>query len=265
MDQSYSMEEPLGNSTKRKCDELSRAINAWLKNMTIRASGDKGVKDWMDIGAIGYRTDEQANAIIESALQGALAGKSLVSITDIGNNVARVDHVTMSLPDEDTGELMEVPAQVEVWVESKAEGGTPMCNAFHYAFGILEEWIENHKDSFPPVVINFTDGESQDGDPIPYADAIKDLATNDGNVLLFNCHLSMIAADPFMFPSNGEILPDELAKVLFQMSSVLPESLLGRAKAAEFELQPNARGMAFNADMVSLIKFLDMGTRVTLR
>jgi hypothetical protein len=31
------------------------------------------------------------------------------------------------------------------------------------------------------------------------------------------------------------------------------------------ELQPNARGMAFNADMVALLKFLDLGTRVALR
>jgi hypothetical protein len=33
------------------------------------------------------------------------------------------------------------------------------------------------------------------------------------------------------------------------------------AVAEGFELQAGARGMAFNADMVSLIRFLDMGTR----
>ena len=71
--------------------------------------------------------------------------------------------------------------------------------------------------------MHITDGESQDGNPIPYADALKSLATDDGNVLLFNCHLSMTAADPFMFPATDEGLPDELAKVLFHMSSVLPE------------------------------------------
>ena len=74
-------------------------------------------------------------------------------------------------------------------------------------------------------MINITDGESQDGDPIPYADAVKELATSDGNVLLFNCHLSMTAADSFLFPASDEILPDELARVLFKMSSVLPETM----------------------------------------
>jgi hypothetical protein len=45
------------------------------------------------------------------------------------------------------------------------------------------------------------------------------------------------------------------------MSSVLPEPIYNRAVAEGFDLEPNARGMAFNADMVALIKFLDMGTR----
>lgn len=261
LDQSFSMEEPLGNSNRRKCDELVTAINAWLQNMTIRASGDTGIKDWMDIGVLGYRTDQQATPVIDSVLQGPLAGRTLVSITDIGASPARIDQVTSYLPDEETGEMIEMPAEMPVWVDPLCEGGTPMCHILHHSYEILEKWINEHKSSFPPIVINITDGESQDGDPIAYADAVKDLATDDGNVLLFNCHLSMTAADPFMFPSSDEVLPDDLARVLFKMSSVLPETIFNRAVAEGLELQTGARGMAFNADMVALIKFLDMGTR----
>lgn len=261
LDQSFSMEEPLGNSSQRKCDELVTAINAWLQNMTIRASGDTGIKDWMDVGVLGYSTDEQGNPIIESALQGALAGRELVSITEIGANPLRIDQKEQQLPDEDTGEMISMAAEMPIWVDPKAQGGTPMCNMLHHVYEVLENWIKDHQSSFPPIVINITDGESQDGDPIPYADAVKQLATDDGNVLLFNCHLSMTAADPFMFPASNEILPDDLARVLFDMSSVLPETIFNRAVAEGLELKPNARGMAFNADMVALLKFLDMGTR----
>jgi len=261
LDQSFSMEEPLGNSARRKCDELVTAVNAWLQNMSIRASGDTGIKDWMDIGVLGYRTDQQAQAIIESALQGALAGQELVSIASIGTNPARIDQVNQLLPDEDTGEMIEMPTEMPVWVDAKAEGGTPMCHVLHHSYELLERWINEHPSSFPPIVINITDGESQDGDPVPYADALKSLSTEDGNVLFFNCHLSMTAADTFMFPSSGEILPDELARGLFTMSSPLPETIYNRAMNEGFELQPNARGMSYNANMVELIKFLDMGTR----
>ena len=261
LDQSFSMEEPLGNSPNRKCDELVAAINGWLQNMAIRASGDQGIKDWMDVGVIGYRTDEGANPIIESALQGPLAGRQLVSITEIGNNPARIDTRTQYIPDEETGEMIEVPIEAPVWVDPVAEGGTPMCHMLYQAHEMLAQWIAQHPGSFPPIIIQITDGESQDGDPIPYADSVKSLATEDGNVLLFNCHLSMTAADSFMFPATDQGLPDELAKVLFHMSSVLPEPFYRHGLMEGFQMQQGARGMAFNADMVCLIQFLNMGTQ----
>lgn len=264
LDQSYSMDEPLGNSTRRKCDELVSAVNSWLHNMAIRASGDEGIRDWMDVGVIGYRTDQQVNAIIQPALQGTLAGRPLVSITEIGNNPTRIDSTMTQVEDEETGEIIEYPSDSPVWVDPVSEGSTPMCHVFHYTYGILTQWIQQHPHSFPPVVIHITDGESQDGDPIPYADAVRNLSTSDGNVLLFNCHLSMKADTPFVFPSSEVGLPDELARVLFRMSSPLPQLFFDSAVSEGFALEPGARGMAFNADMVVLVKFLDMGTRAAM-
>lgn len=261
LDQSFSMEEPLGGSNRRKCDELASAINGWLQNMAIRASGDAGIKDWMDVGVLGYRTDQAANPIIESALLGTLAGKTLVSIADIGNHPARIDTRTQTIRDEDTGERIEVPSESPVWVDAMAAGGTPMCHALYRAHELLSGWIAEHPRSFPPIVVHISDGESQDGDPIPYAESVQGLETEDGNVLLFNCHLSMTAADPFMFPASDANLPDALAKVLFRMSSPLPEPFVRLAAGEGFTLVPNARGMAFNADMVCLIQFLNMGTQ----
>jgi len=261
LDQSFSMEEPLGSSPRRKCDELSSAINGWLQNMAIRASGDEGIKDWMDVGVLGYRTDRNANPIIESALRGPLAGQTLVSITEIGAHPARIDTRTQRIPDEETGEILEFPCEVPVWVDPVAEGGTPMCHMLYRAHELLSAWLAKHPRSFPPIVVHISDGESQDGDPIPYANAVKRLATEDGNVLLFNCHLSVTAAEPFLFPASSEGLPDELAKVLFNMSSRLPEPFVRLAVAEGLPLQSGARGMAFNADMVCLIQFLNMGTQ----
>jgi len=261
LDQSFSMEEPLGNSSNRKCDELVAAINGWLQNMAIRASGDEGIKDWMDVGVFGYRTDQGANPIIESALLGPLAGRTLVSITEIGSYPARIDTRVQYIPDEETGEMIQVPCEAPVWVDPRAEGGTPMCHMLYHAHELLSAWIAEHPHSFPPIVVHISDGESQDGDPIPYAEAVKALATEDGNVLLLNCHLSMTAADPFMFPASEQGLPDALARVLFYMSSVLPEPFLRHAMLEGFPLQPGARGMAFNADRVCLIQFLNMGTQ----
>jgi len=265
LDQSYSMTEPLADSGRRKCDELATAVNRWLHNMAIRASGDEGIRDWMDVGVIGYRTDQQAEPVIEPALAGPLAGRSLVSITDIGNHPARIETVTQTIEDDETGEMIEVPSDNPVWVDPVAEGSTPMCHVLHRAHGILAEWIAAHAASFPPIVVHITDGESQDGDPLPYAAAVRGLATRDGNVLLFNCHLSLTKAEPRMFLAREDQAPDELGRVLFRMSSELPPPLFRMAVAEGFDVPSGARGMAVNADMAVLIRFLDMGTRAALQ
>ena len=273
LDQSYSMDEPIGGNNpegRRKMDELASAINSWLHNMCIRATGSEGIKHWMDVAVIGYRTDQQATPIIESPLGGVLGerardeGRMLFPINEIQESPAGVVPCTQTFFDEESGEEMETTSEVPIWVEPKAEGGTPMCSALRLGYDVIEEWIDlpEHKDSFPPIVVHFTDGESQEGDPRPYAEPIMDLETSDGQVLLFNCHLSASSSDPFLFPHVDEVLPDKEAQVLFHMSSFLPDLMYEQAIAEGFVLQPAARGMAFNADMLTLIKFLDMGTRI---
>ena len=264
LDQSFSMEDPMANSSNRKGDDLVGAINAWLQNLSITCAKAEGFKDFFDISIIGYGTDEHSNPIVESALVGPLAGREMVTISEIAENPARIETVTAFLPDDETGELLEMPQQMPIWIDPVCRGATPICTTLVKACEIVDNWIAEHPNSFPPIVINITDGEASDGDPIPYAEALRERGTNDGNVLFFNCCLSSTAADPFLFRGNGEVLPDDFAKSLFEMSSVLPESVIAKARAAGQDLEPNSRGMAYNADMVSLIKFLDVGTRAAV-
>ncbi len=230
--------------------------------MSIRASGDHGIRDWMDVGVLGYRT-HNLTPLITPALAGTLAGRSLVSIVEVANHPARIETTTQKLRDDETGQWLEVPADIPVWVDPLASGSTPMSHVLIYARAILEDWIKAHADSFPPLVVHITDGASQDGDPTSYADELKQLATSDGNVLLLNCHLSSTSAPAVLFPASEACLPDDLARQLFRLSSPLPEPFQRAAAAAGMPIEPGARGMAFNADMAVLVQFLDMGTRAT--
>ena len=56
-----------------------------------------------------------------------------------------------------------------VWVEPLNEGGTPMCAAMDRAGRIAHSWIQTYPQSFPPIVINLSDGESTDGDAATWA------------------------------------------------------------------------------------------------
>ena len=260
LDQSFSMEDPLAGG-ERKIDQLTLAINAWLQNMVITCSKAEGFKDFFDICILGYGTDENSNPIIGSVLAGPLAGREIVSIEDIAKNQARMENVTSLIPDEETGEMLSMDKEMPVWIDATTHGATPICSAIVKACDIIDAWIPQHDSSFPPIVIHITDGESSEGDPIPYADALKQRCTKDGNVLFFNCCLSATAADPFLFRGNSELMPDDFARRLFQMSSLLPEKMVDRGRAMGIDLEPNARGMAFNADMVCLIKFLITDSR----
>jgi hypothetical protein len=260
LDQSLSMEQTLAGSANRMADELALAINKLLRELCIRAAGESGVKDWFNFAVIGYSSDSDGNPIIGPALIGPLAGKELVSTSETDANPARIEKVTEIQVDEETGEMIEQLTDMPIWVDPVTLHGTPICGAIVKACEIIDQWIPQHAKSFPPIVINITDGESTDGDPIPYADVLKQRCTDDGNVLFFNCCLSPVPADPFVFRGNAELMPSDLARTLFQMSSVLPQEMVQVAKNAGLEVEPNARCMAFNADMVVLIRFLKMGT-----
>ena len=107
LDQSLSMDEPLGGSERRKEDELALVMNAWLKEMVIRASGEEGIKDYFDVGILGYRTDKKAVPILESALLGELGERArrtkqdLISLVDIGAYPAREDDVIQCVADDE--------------------------------------------------------------------------------------------------------------------------------------------------------------------
>ena len=253
VDRSGSMADPYGQG-KRKADGVADAINKLLTNLSIKCTKSEGVRDYYDVGVISYGRQ------VEPALVGELAGRALASISAVANHPARIEE-RKSQEDDGDGGLSEVSVRFPVWFDAKAAGATPMCEALKLAHTTLQKWVTEHPYSFPPIVINITDGESTDGDPVADASAVRALETQDGHVLLFNCHISGTAGEATLFTDTEEGLPDQYAKLLFTMSSELPPAIRESAEREGFEVSEQTRGFAFNADLVELIRFLDIGTR----
>lgn len=255
IDQSGSMKDSFGaDSGKRKCDGVADAINRLLQNLVIKCAKAEGVRDYYHVGVIGYGHRSGP------AFAGPLAGRELVPVSEVAANPARVDERSKKV-DDGAGGLVDQTVKFPIWFDPVAHGGTPMCQAIRRASTVLQGWLGQHPDSFPPIVINITDGEATDGDPAGPARELCGLASTDGNVLLFNLHLSSQKATPVEFPDSEEALPDAYAKLLFNMSSKLPEYMRGIAQEEGFRVSENTRGFVFNADIVSVIRFLDIGTR----
>ena len=63
------------------------------------------------------------------------------------------------------------------------------------------------------------------------------------------------------FPDSEGALPDEFSRLLFNMSSILPTYMQAMARQEGIRASETTRGFVFNADMVAVIRFLDIGTR----
>ncbi len=255
IDQSRSMEDPLtGEKNRNKADELATAVNRLLQNLVIKCAKADGVRDYFYIGVIGYGNQ------VGPAFGGGLAGKELVPISGVANSPARVEE-RVKRTDDGAGGIVEQLVKFPVWFDPVADGGTPMCHALNLANTIIQQWLELHPECFPPIVINITDGEATDGDPAVPAENLKQLASTDGHVLLFNVHLSSQKTPPIEFPGEEVPLPDGFAWNLFRMSSPMPDYMRNIARQEGFDISTDARGFVFNADIVSVIRFLDIGTR----
>jgi hypothetical protein len=257
IDQSKSMAEPFaGQPDKAKCDGVADAVNRLIQNLVLKCAKIDGVRDYFHVGVIGYGGE------LSAGLGGTLPDDVLVPIGRLADSPLRVETRTRQA-DDGAGGTVEQTVKFPVWFDPRAYGRTLMNAAFEAAETTVSQFILQYPDSYPPIVLNITDGRPSDANPQPVARRIRSLATTDGAVLVFNLLLSADPKPPVYFLSDESLLVDTYAKLLFRMSSELPPKLLAAARADGFAVGKGSRGVVFNADLVAVVRFLDIGTRVS--
>ncbi len=266
VDQSRSMNKPFGvdpaGNALTRAEAVANALNGTLEELINRCMRDEGVRDYFDVGIIGYGKTRRP----EFCWRNNLAGRKLVPITEVAENAEIVE---MDIATEVRGQIIHERVAVSRWIDPVGVDSTPMNATFLLAQATLAEWIAWNPDSFPPVVINITDGMANDVNSdqelLRTARNLTNLATSDGKVLLINCHISGGDDASVLFPSTPDELPnDAYARLLFEMSSELsPRHRAVIEEVHDRTLAPDARlkGMAYNANAVALLTLLDIGTR----
>jgi hypothetical protein len=256
VDQSGSMGDKMAGE-KTKAQFVADVLNRTLMSLVTRCTKSEGVRNYFDIGVLGYGNSGAANGF-----SGALGGEVLHPISAIEANPLRVEDRKKKV-DDGAGGLVEQTVKFPVWFQPVSNGGTPMCAAITKAAEALVAWCDQHPNSYPPTVLHVTDGESTDGDPEELATMLKQIGTGDGSVLLLNIHVSANEASPTKFPASDSALPDAYAKMLFRMSSQLPEHLIKFAQEKGYSVTSESRGFVFNADATEIVEFFDIGTRAS--
>jgi uncharacterized protein YegL len=252
IDQSGSM------ASNEKAVFCAKAINNLLNEVINTSTKEGGLRDYIDVALIGYGGEKNAQFLLKDGF---------MNLTELSqNNISTTQIITEK---EIRGKITQETKILKVWLNPVAKNATPMGEAFDLALETLENWIQKNPNSFPPVVINVSDGEQTDckeNEILERALKIKSLATNDGNLLLFNCHLAQENKNPIIFPKTREELPqdDKYALLMYDMSSTLPQKM--RLKVISIinqDIPENTQivAMGYNADSNNFVKILEVGTK----
>jgi uncharacterized protein YegL len=262
VDQSGSMDAPFGGGISvSKAQVTADALNKLLDTLVIKATKGEEVYNYCYVSIIGYGEK------VGSAFGGILEKKELITLSELQEHRLRVEMRTRKIPDG-AGGLVEYEEPFSVWVEPKAEGMTPMRQAFEKAKQLVDSALEERPNSHPPIIINITDGAytppGSQGTPASIAREIMSTQnTNGSNTLVFNSHITHEQIAAILYPVSDTGIKDDYAKELLSMSSPIPQLWLSLAAARKMEaMKEGSRGFVYNADVVTLIEFINFGTQI---
>lgn len=246
-----------------KAEAVALVTNYMIDELVERARRYDGVRNYYDIGVIGYWGEG-----VRSLLPQSGDGDALVAVDRLVEHMpplCRMDF-DQRLPD---GRQTVVAFDLHRWIEPVSEGLTPMYEALMTVRDTLRRWCLRSENaaSFPPVVFNITDGESSDStyeDLCDMASQIRRTGTADGATLLINIHLSTDSTRrAVVFPSSDEACGnDRYSRLLYEMASTMPAVFDDAIRPLVGELSlPPYRGMAYNASVAQLLTILDIGSR----
>lgn len=263
IDQSVSMQKytTLYGEEMPMAEAVARIVNHQLNELVLRCIKGSETRDYYDIAIIGYGENAY------SGWKGELEGRDFVKPSELKEHPYK--KITTKKETRTRKGVKVVEIEEVQWIEAEAtEGWTRVHHAFEKAKGLLDEWMEKHhdKDCYPPTIINITDGEFNGATKeyvLQQANELKSMFTNDGNVILFNIHISANKAVCVTCPaSKDEVSFSSLATTMYEMSSLLPMRYSDRIADLRGDGTPNNRytAMSINADMSTLIQLMDIGT-----
>lgn len=140
VDQSGSMSDKM-SSGRSKAEFVADALNRTLMNLITRCTKSEGVRDYFEVGVLGY-----GGQGVSDGFSGLPGGQSLSPISVLEQNPVRVEDRTRKM-DDGAGGIVETTIKFPVWFGPVAGGGTPMREALTRAAEELVIWCDSHPES----------------------------------------------------------------------------------------------------------------------
>lgn len=261
LDRSTSMQQMVrfGQMVASKSEVVAYTANALITELMDRCRRSDGIRNYYDIAVIGYCGDR---------VDSLLSHDGFISIKELSGKIPEATNIAFESLLDDGSHILTHHRQHR-WIEPLAEGNTPMYEAMLKARSLVEEWCERseNQESFPPIVINITDGEPTDctdNDLLDVCTLIKRTSTTDGNTLLINIHICTDNTLPsVIFPMQEELThASHKVRLLADCSSTMPQALNGAIHELKgLGAMPPYIGMGYNATVVELLSMINIGSR----
>lgn len=272
LDQSESMRQtmllPDGHLWKLS-DLVKLVTDKFLYQSLSFCQKELKITDRVEVAVIGYNSD------LNSALP-----KVSMNNFPIGASILKSSYIKKN---EHNDETYKFPRYE--WVESISKNTTSMVLAFQKTQEIIDNWIPNHQQSSPPIILNVTDGMPTDEPDFndyekefggrnrlenlltvkgmkiyQIAEQIKNSKTNYGNTLMANAHITTSSVNTGLkFPNDDSAL-DFSSFLLYHLSSEIPSELFANAREFGFNLQPGARFFLHNSVVDDFMNFFEFGS-----
>jgi hypothetical protein len=238
---------------------LAEQVDTFLNELVLTCVKNRRVRPYFDVAILGYaQRSDSGDESVRSLLQDTTLDNPFVSVSVV-RDLASVAMVG------EGGQEFESPR----WIVPEAEGQTPMAEALAVTETLLTRWIEDHPDSFPPMIFNFTDGEptSSRDDPNDevreICERIGILETNDGNALLLSAFIGG-AGTAIRYPVDLPEDCDESLQLMFDVASCVPLPLVTAAPSLGMTIESGAKLFLANVAPEELLGLLNIGTVATI-
>ena len=272
IDQSISTNTSMVGNGQEKYDisHVAKMVtDNFLYEALRRCMKGSEYREYLDLAVIAYGSGQEG---IRSALP-------KIPLSDFPFSAVKLQDTWIAKNDSTSQNSIFDKPKFE-WIEARSDGDTPMLSAIRKSRKIIEKWLPQHPTSFPPLIINISDGGPTDDSTIlqMYMDQrlgdlsetelisetkqIASMGTDNGKCIIANCHISPAKVKEILYPRTVDEAErvDQLAPILFEMSSIIPDELIGIGKSLDLDLEHDARFFIFNGGVDSLIKFMKFGT-----
>lgn len=175
------------------------------------------------------------------------------------------------------GEHWEKPEQLfDTDGAAKPQYQTRTDRAFEAAAAEVQAWVNKQGSKAPaPIVMHITDGHPEEkgipqdkliADCKAAAKKLTDIATPDGNTMLFNIHIAPGSMEPLIFPSVAPVAdpahPER--RFLFDISTELTPQQVEAARRCGIKAEPGCRFMCSNVtNPAELLRLIEFGSTVS--